>query len=174
MAQATATKNQDAVNLGDSLFNTWTNSLDMVYSSRKEAEQLLLQTFESQKETLEKVTDDFSRMEAEQKKLIAELRETVKENIQKVFGASASTAYEQWNTQLDEVSNRIQEIAVVPYKESINILNQSQEQLQQAVQKNIDQQNKLREDMNVQVKAAQKLFNDIYESNSQFALGLFK
>ena len=71
MAQATATKNQDAVNLGDSLFNTWTNSLDMVYSSRKEAEQLLLQTFESQKETLEKVTDDFSRIEAEQKKLIA-------------------------------------------------------------------------------------------------------
>ena len=49
MAQATATKSQEVVNLGDSLFNTWTNGLDMVYSSRKEAEQLLLQTFESQK-----------------------------------------------------------------------------------------------------------------------------
>ena len=174
MAQATATKNQEAVNLGDSLFNTWTNGLDMVYSSRKEAEQLLLQTFESQKETLEKVTDDFSRIEAEQKKLIAELRESIKENIQKVFGASASKAYEQWNAQFDEVSNRIQEIAVIPYKESINILNQSQEQLQQAVQNNIEHQNKLREDITVQVKATQKLFNDIYESNSQFALGLFK
>ena len=55
MAQATATKNQEVTNLGDSLFNTWTNGLDMVYSSRKEAEQLLIQTFESQKETLEKV-----------------------------------------------------------------------------------------------------------------------
>ena len=174
MAQATATKNQDAVNLGDSLFNTWTNSLDMVYSSRKEAEQLLLQTFESQKETLEKVTDDFSRIEAEQKKLMLELRETVKENIQKVFGASASKAYEQWNTQLDEVSNRIQEITVIPYKESINILNQSQEQLQQVVQNNIDSQQKIREDLTVQLKAAQKVFNDIYESNSKLALGLFK
>jgi Polyhydroxyalkanoic acid inclusion protein (PhaP_Bmeg) len=174
MAQATATKSQEVVNLGDSLFNTWTNGLDMVYSSRKEAEQLLLQTFESQKETLEKVTDDFSRIEAEQKKLIAELRETVKENIQKVFGASASKAYEQWNAQLDEVSNRIQEIAVIPYKESINILNQSQDQFQQVVQNNIDSQQKIREDLTVQLKAAQKVFNDIYESNSKLALGLFK
>jgi hypothetical protein len=174
MAQATATKSQEVVNLGDSLFNTWTNGLDMVYSSRKEAEQLLLQTFESQKETLEKVTDDFSRIEAEQKKLIAELRETVKENIQKVFGASASKAYEQWNAQLDEVSNRIQEIAVIPYKESINILNQSQEQFQQVVQNNIDSQQKVREDLTVQLKAAQKVFNDLYESNSKLALGLFK
>ena len=103
-----------------------------------------------------------------------ELRETVKENIQKVFGASASKAYEQWNTQLDEVSNRIQEIAVIPYKESINILNQSQEQLQQVVQNNIDSQQKIREDLTVQLKAAQKVFNDIYESNSKLALGLFK
>lgn len=174
MAQATATKSQEVVNLGDSLFNTWTNGLDMVYNSRKEAEQLLLQAFESQKETLEKVTDDFSRIEAEQKKLIAELRETVKENIQKVFGASASKAYEQWNAQLDEVSNRIQEIAVVPYKESINILNQSQEQFQQVVQNNIDSQQKIREDLTVQLKAAQKVFNDLYESNSKLALGLFK
>jgi hypothetical protein len=174
MAQATATKNQEVVNLGDSLFNTLTNGLDMVYSSRKEAEQLLLQAFESQKETLEKVTDDFSRIEAEQKKLMLELRESVKENIQKVFGASASKAYEQWNAQFDEVSNRIQEIAVIPYKESINILNQSQEQFQQVVQNNIDSQQKIREDLTVQLKAAQKMFNDIYESNSKLALGLFK
>lgn len=174
MAQATATKNQEVVNLGDSLFNTWTNGLDMVYSSRKEAEQLLLQTFESQKETLEKVTDDFSRIEAEQKKLMLELRESIKENIQKVFGASASKAYEQWNAQFDEVSNRIQEITVIPYKESINILNQSQEQFQQVVQNNIDSQQKIREDLTVQLKAAQKVFNDIYESNSKLALGMFK
>ena len=174
MAQATATKSQEVVKLGNSIINTWTNGLDMVYSSRKEAEQLLLQTFESQKETLEKVTDDFSRIEAEQKKLIAELRETIKENIQKVFGASASKAYEEWNAQFDEVSNRIQEITVIPYKESINILNQSQEQFQQVVQKNIDSQQKIRENLTVQLEAAQKIFNDMYESNSKLALGLFK
>jgi hypothetical protein len=174
MAQATATKNQEVTNLGDSLFNSWTNGLDLVYNSRKEAEQLLIQTFESQKETLEKVTDDFSRIEAEQKKLIAELRETVKENIQKVFGAAASKAYEQWNAQFDEASNRIQELAVIPYKESINILNQSQEQFQQVVQNNIDNQQKIREDLTSQVKVTQKMFSDFYESNSKLALGLFK
>jgi predicted AlkP superfamily phosphohydrolase/phosphomutase len=174
MAQATATKNQEVTNLGDSLFNSWTNGLDLVYNSRKEAEQLLIQTFESQKETLEKVTDDFSRIEAEQKKLIAELRETVKENIQKVFGAAASKAYDQWNAQFDEASNRIQELAVIPYKESINILNQSQEQFQQVVQNNINNQQKIREDLTSQVKATQKMFSDFYESNSKLALGLFK
>jgi Polyhydroxyalkanoic acid inclusion protein (PhaP_Bmeg) len=173
MAQATATKTQEVPYLGDSLFNSWTNGLDMVYSSRKEAELLLLQTIENQKETLEKVTNDFSRIEGEQKKLVEELRESIKLNIEKAFGSSASKAYEQWNAQFDEVSSRVQELTVIPFKESINLLNQSQEQFQQSVQAGIDQQQKIRQDLTGQVKAAQKMFTDFYETNSKLALGLF-
>ena len=180
MAQATATKtqtqnqNQEVTLLGDSLFNSFTNSLDLVYNSRKEIENLLLQAFESQKETWEKATSDISRIEAEQKKLIADIREAIKVNIQKVFGPSASKAYEQFNVQFDEVSNRIQELALTPYKESINLFTQSQEQFQQSIQNGLDQQEKVREDFVNQIKATQKVFTDLYETNSKLALNLFK
>lgn len=165
---------ETTASLGDSLFNTWTSSLDSIYASRKELENLLLQALEAQKQTLEKVTADFSRIEEEQKKLIEELRASVKLNIQKVFGTQASKAYEQWNAQFDEIAGRVQQLTVTPYRESLNFLNQSQEQFQESVKKGIDQQQKIRETITDQVKATQKIFIDLFETNSKLALGLFK
>ena len=178
MATATATlqnnKNQETANVGDSLFNSWSNSVDLVYTSRKEVEALLLQALETQKETWEKVANDLTKIEDEQKKLIEDLRVSIKENIQKVFGTSASDAYEQWNAQFDDVNNRVQQLTATPYKEGLNLLNQSQEQFQQSVKNGFEQQEKIREDLSVQIKTTQKLFVDLYETNTKVALGLFK
>ncbi|WP_394238060.1 hypothetical protein [Niallia oryzisoli] len=174
-ATATATKAQEAAaHIGDSLFNSFTNGLDLVYTSRKEIENLFLQALETQKETYSKLSDDLSKIEAEQKKFIDEVREQIKLNIQRVFGPTAGKAYEQFNAQFDEVANRVQELTVAPYKEGLNLLVQSQEQFQQTIVNSIDQQQKLRQDLTEQVKASQKIFNDIVEANSKLALGLFK
>lgn len=167
-------KSQETPNLGDSFFNSWTNTLDSIYASRKELENLLLKALETQKQTLAKVTEDFSRIEEEQKKLIADLRESIKNNIQKVFGAQASKLYEEWNAQFDEIASRVQQLTVTPYRESLNLLNQSQEQFQESVKKGIDQQQKLRGDFADQIKATQKIFIDLFETNTKLALGLFK
>lgn len=171
---AQATKTQEVTNLGDSLFSTWTNSLDRVCAAQKEAEDLLLQTLESQKETWEKVTSDITRIEEEQKKLTDELRESVKLNIQKVFGVQASKAFEQFNAQFDDVSNRVQQLTATPYKESLNLVNQTQDQFQQSLKSGIDQQQKFREDVTSQLKASQKVLIDLYQANSKLTLGLFK
>jgi len=45
-------------NFGESLVNIWTNSLDKVSASQKEVENLLLQAFTTQKESLEKISGD--------------------------------------------------------------------------------------------------------------------
>jgi hypothetical protein len=171
---AVATKTQEVTNLGDSLLSTWTNSLDRVCAVQKEAEDLLLQTLESQKETWEKVTSDLTRIEEEQKKLTDELRESVKLNIQKVFGAQASKAFEQFNAQFDDVSTRVQQLTATPYKESLNLVNQTQDQFQQSLKSGIDQQQKFREDVTSQLKASQKVLIDLYQTNSKLTLGLFK
>lgn len=168
------TKGQETANLGDSFFNTWTSGLDNLFASRKELESLLIQALETQRQTLEKVTADFSRIEEEQKKLIEELRESIKLNIQKIFGTQAGKAYEQWNAQFDEIASRVQQLTVTPYKEGISIINQSQEQFQESIKKGIDQQQKLREGFAEQVKSTQKIFIDLFETNSKLALGLFK
>ena len=173
-AQAQATKKQETANLGDSLFNSWTSNLDKVYTARKEVEELFFQVFETQKETWEKITGDITRIEAEQKKLVEELRETVKQNIHKVFGPAASQAFEQFNAQFDEVANRIQELSTTPYKEGLQFINQTQEQFQQSLKNGIEKQQKIQGDVAEQIKSTQQMFIDLYETNSRVALGFFK
>lgn len=171
---AQTTKNIGTAAFSDSLFINWVNGFDRVCIAQTEVENLFLQALENQKETWEKLSGDINRIEEEQAKLLDELRESTKLNIQKAFGPAASKFYEQWNTQFDEVSTRVRELTVKPYKEGFNLLNQTQEQYQQAVKSGIGQQQKLREEIADQVKSAQKVISDLYETNAKMVLGMFK
>lgn len=159
---------------GDSLLNSWNNSLNLVYAYQKEVENVSLQSIEYQKEVWEKVTGDLNRIESEQKKLVDELRDVVKQNIQTVFGEEASSSYERWNENFDEASNRIQQLTVTPYKESIGVFTQSQEYVQEFIKKGSEQQQNIRENFLNQIKTAQKGLIDLIESNTKLSLSLYK
>jgi hypothetical protein len=163
------TNNQD-FNLGDSLMN----SLQMIYASQKEVENLSLQAFGYQKEVLEKATGDMSRIEQEQKKLVGELREVAKQNIQTIYGEEASGSFEKWNEHYDEVISSVQQLTVTPFNEGLNFLNQSQEQFQESVKKSIDQQQNFRNNFINQIKTSQKGFFDLIDSNTKMALSYYK
>jgi seryl-tRNA synthetase len=166
--------NEFVSNFGESLVNIWTNSLDKVSASQKEVENLLLQAFTTQKESLEKITGDLGLIQEQQKKLITEVREYVKQNVETVYGEQTSQSFEKWDAQLDEINNRVQQLSSTPYKESLNLLNQSQEQFQQSIKDSIEQQKKIREEALNQFKTAQKGFMDLFESNTKMAFNLFK
>jgi seryl-tRNA synthetase len=166
--------NEFVSNFGESLVNIWTNSLDKVSTSQKEVENLLLQAFTTQKESLEKITGDLGLIQEQQKKLITEVRDYVKQNVDTVYGEETSQSFEKWNAQLDEINNRVQQLSSTPYKESLNLLNQSQEQFQQSIKDSIEQQKKIREEALNQFKTAQKGFMDLFESNTKMAFNLFK
>jgi seryl-tRNA synthetase len=166
--------NEFVSNFGESLVNIWTNSLDKVSTSQKEVENLLLQAFTTQKESLEKITGDLGLIQEQQKKLITEVREYVKQNVETVYGEETTQSFEKWNAQLDEINNRVQQLSSTPYKESLNLLNQSQEQFQQSIKDSIEQQKKIREEALNQFKTAQKGFMDLFESNTKMAFNLFK
>jgi hypothetical protein len=166
--------NEFVSNFGESLVNIWTNSLDKVSTSQKEVENLLLQAFTTQKESLEKITGDLGLIQEQQKKLITEVRDYVKQNVETVYGEETSQSFGKWNAQLDEINNRVQQLSSTPYKESLNLLNQSQEQFQQSIKDSIEQQKKIREEALNQFKTAQKGFMDLFESNTKMAFNLFK
>jgi ABC-type uncharacterized transport system permease subunit len=166
--------NEFVSNFGESLVNIWTNSLDKVSTSQKEVENLLLQAFTTQKESLEKITGDLGLIQEQQKKLITEVRDYVKQNVETVYGEETTQSFEKWNAQLDEINNRVQQLSSTPYKESLNLLNQSQEQFQQSIKNSIEQQKKIREEALNQFKSAQKGFMDLFESNTKMAFNLFK
>jgi hypothetical protein len=166
--------NEFVTNFGESLLNIWTNSLDKVTDSQKEIENLLLQAFTTQKESLEKIAEGMDFIQEQQKKLIADVRDYVMQNVETVYGEQASQTFEKWYAQLDEINNRVQQLTSTPYKESLNLLNQSQEQFQQSIKNSIEQQRKIREEAVNQFKTAQKGFMDLFESNTKMAFNLFK
>ncbi|MGF6950888.1 ElaB/YqjD/DUF883 family membrane-anchored ribosome-binding protein [Neobacillus sp. B4I6] len=166
--------NEFVTNFGESLLNIWTNSLDKVTDSQKEIENLLLQAFTTQKESLEKIAEGMDFIQEQQKKLIADVRDYVMQNVETVYGEQASQTFEKWYAQLDEINNRVQQLTSTPYKESLNLLNQSQGQFQQSIKNSIEQQRKIREEAVNQFKTAQKGFMDLFESNTKVAFNLFK
>ncbi|PFO05031.1 hypothetical protein COJ85_09880 [Bacillus sp. AFS076308] len=166
--------NEFITNFGESLLNIWTNSLDKVTASQVEIENLLLQAFTTQKESLEKIAGGMDFIQEQQKKLIEEVRDYAKKNVETVSGEQASQTFEKWNAQLDEINNRVQQLTSTPYKESLNLLNQSQEQFQQSYKNHIEQQKKIRVEALNQFKTAQKGFTDLIESNTKMAFNLFK
>lgn len=166
--------NEFVTNFGESLNNIWTNSLEKVTDSQKEIENLLLQAFTTQKESLEKITGDMNLIQDQQKNLIAEVRDYIKENIETVYGEETSQTFEKWNAELDELNNRVQQLTSSPYKESLYLLNQAQEQFQQSIKNSIELQKKTSEEALNQFKIAQKGFLDLFESNTKMAFNFFK
>jgi bacterioferritin (cytochrome b1) len=167
-------QNQESINFGDSLLNSWNNSLNMIYSYQKEVENVSLQSFGYQKEVVDKVTGDLNKIEGEQKKLVEELRDVAKQNIQTVYGEEASGSFERWNEHFDEVSSRVQQLTVTPIKESLNILIQSQENFQESIKKTVNQQQSIRQNFLNQIKTGQKGLIDLIESNTKLALSFYK
>ncbi|WP_408010331.1 polyhydroxyalkanoic acid inclusion protein PhaP [Pseudalkalibacillus sp. A8] len=171
---------QNAFHFVDSFWDSWKNGLNFVYDSQKEVENLTLQAFEHQREAWEKVTDNMSRIEDEQKKLMKELRQTVTQNIENVSGEELTKSLEQSNERLDEVISRVQQLTVTPYKASLNVLSQSQQHFQESIKSVIGQQQKNREELKPlfedflnQVKTTQKGFYNVFENNTKTTLSRF-
>ena len=182
MAQTTAKNAQEAVkkqqeeviSITQTFLNNWANSLDQVFTSHKGSEQLLIEAIQNQKETFEKVTTDITKIGEEQKKLYEELYELVNQNVQKAFGPAASKPLEQFNSQFEEVNSRIQALTEARYKEGLNLIIQSQDQLQELAKQGIEQQQKIREDVKNQIQETQKVFFNLFEANTKIPFSLFK
>jgi hypothetical protein len=161
-------------NISDSLLNTWAEGLDRACIAQKELEDLILNALDNQKELWEQLSDNIFRIEAEQQKLFGDVRESIKSNLQSVFGPSASQLFDQFNSQVDLVNNQLQELTLNPYREGVNFFSQSQDQFKQTVQNGFEQQQKIREELVSQVKSTQQTYVNLYEENMKVVFGLFR
>lgn len=169
----TTTKNA-VENVNETLLSSWSEGLDRVFTAQTELEELVLQAIENQKGSIEKLDGDIAKIQEEQKKLIEDIREQTKVNLQKAFGQEASKVFDQLNVQFDEISNQVQELSAKPYKESVSLLNQTQDQFKESLKGGFEQQQKVREEFKTQITSTQKLYFDFIESNSNVAFNLFK
>jgi hypothetical protein len=171
---AQSTKIPEIANLSESLQNALAEGLDSVCTTQKELEDQFLHALENQKELWGKFNNGNSWIEEGQKKLFEDFRESTKLNLQSVFGQSASNLFDQFNSQFDIVSNRLQELTLKPYKEGLNLFSQSQDQFKQSIQDSFEQQQKIREEFKNQIKSTQQIYFNLYEENMKIALSFFK
>ena len=113
-------------------------------------------------------------MEDEQKKLIEDFLKSAKSYLQSVFGESANNIVDQFSSQIDEMTNRLQELTLKPYRESLSLVSQYQDQFKQSVQDNFEQQQKFGEEFKNQMKSNQQMYLNLCEENMKISFNIFK
>ncbi|MCM2674219.1 hypothetical protein [Alkalicoccobacillus plakortidis] len=180
-AKKTQEENQAATTFIDSVWDTWSNTVNLFYSSQKEADQFVLQAIEDQKDSLEQFNNHLDKINDQQQKLRNELQKNVLENIEKTAGTETKKTVDQWNDRFDEVFSRFQQLSVTPYREGYNVLHKTQEQFHDTIKKTVDQQQKNRDELTPlvenftkQIKNSQNSLLEVAEQNRQTAYNFFK
>ncbi|MBM7646966.1 hydrogenase maturation factor HypE [Scopulibacillus daqui] len=176
-----SSKEKNTFNFIDPFWDNLATGLNAIFASQERVENLTIKALEYQKTTLEKFTGNLNKIEEEQSKLVQEVRQNMKQNIEKAAGEESGKTFEEWNERLDDVMSRIQKLTVTPYKANLNLLNQSQKQFEGFIKKAVETQEKNREQLKPlveesinQLKTTHKGFYDVFESNANAALSLIK
>jgi polyhydroxyalkanoic acid inclusion protein PhaP len=175
--------NQDSGNgsVVDAVWDGWLNSVKVMYAYQREVENITLQTLERQKEIWAKTTENLNKMEEEAKKFLEDVKVNYQNNMKNIGGEQLSKTFEEWTGRLEEISNRIQQLTWTPGKAGLNVVNKSQEQVEESLKNLIAQQQRTREEVQglidnflQQVKATQKGMLESFETNKNNTLNMFK
>jgi phage-related protein len=137
-------KDEKSLNVIDVFWDGWFNSFKTFHSLQDGVEQKSLQAFESQKEWIQSTREQLNQLEEDSKKLTSEWKANLQEAFKKAqtdFGAPNLT---EWTDKFVEAGNKAEELAFSPSKATIELLSKSQAQLEIALRKAIDQQQKNR------------------------------
>lgn len=137
-------KEEKFINVIDVFWDGWFNSFKTFQTFQNGVEQKSLEVFESQKEWMQTIQDQLTKIEDESKKLADEwktnLQDIVK-NTQINFGTQNIT---EWIDRLEELGIKAESLAFSPSKTTFDLLSKSHSQLESALRKAIDQQQKNR------------------------------
>ena len=137
-------KDEKALNVIDVFWDSWFNSFKTFNSLQDGAEQKSLQAFEGQKEWIQATRDQLTQLEEESKKLTSEWKSNLQEVLNKSqfdFGAQNLT---EWTDKFEEIGHKTESLAFSPSKATIDLLSKSHAQLELALKKAVEQQQKNR------------------------------
>lgn len=138
---------EKVVNVVDVFWDGWFNSFKTFQSFQDGVEQKSLQAFESQKEWIQAAREQLNQLEEESKKLTTEWKVNLQDALKKAqidFGVPNLT---EWTDKFEEIGHKAETLAFSPGKATVDMLSKSQAQLESAVRKAIEQQQKTRTDV---------------------------
>lgn len=140
-------KDEKFVNVIDVFWDGWFNSFRTFNSLQNGFEEKSLQAFETQKELIQSTREQLNKLEEESKKLTTEWKNSLQEVLKKAQFDFAATNLTEWTDKLEEVGHKAETLAFSPSKASVELLSKTQAQLELALKKAIEQQQKTRTDV---------------------------
>jgi hypothetical protein len=141
-----AVKKEDEkiVNVIDVFWDGWFNSFKTFHSLQNGVEQKPLQALENQKEWIESLRNQFSQIEADSKKLTSEWKASLQDLLNKAQSEFGGQNLTEWTDKFEELGQKAEDLAFSPSKASLEFLSKSHAQLESALKKALDQQQKNR------------------------------
>lgn len=134
-------KDEKIVNVIDVFWDGWFNSFKTFQSLQSGMSQKSLEFFESQKDLIKSTLEQLSQLEEETKKLTTDWKANFQEVLKKAqidFGVSELT------DKIEEAGHKAETFAFSPSKATVELLSKSHAQIESALKKAIDQQQKNR------------------------------
>lgn len=137
-------KEEKCLNVIDVFWDGWFNSFKTFQSLQDGVGQKSLEVFESQKEFIQSALDQLAKFEEETKKLASDWKVNIQDALKKAqsdFGAPNLT---EWTDKFEEAAQKAESYTFNPSKATVELLTKSQAQLESALKKVIDQEQKNR------------------------------
>lgn len=140
-------KDEMNVNVIDVFWDGWFNSFKTFNSLQNGFEEKSLQAFESQKDWIQATREQLNKLEEESKKLTTEWKFNLQEMLKNTQTEFAAPNLTEWTDKLENIGHTAETLAFSPSKATVELLSKSQAQLESALKKAIEQQQKARADV---------------------------
>ena len=122
-----AVKKEDEkiVNVIDVFWDGWFNSFKTFHSLQNGVEQKSLQALENQKEWIESLSNQFSQLETDSKKLTSEWKASLQDLLNKAQSEFGSQNLTEWTDKFEELGHKAEVLAFSPSKASFEMISKS-------------------------------------------------
>jgi thymidylate synthase len=179
--QAPKKTETNQVNVFDTLWDGWLNSIKLTHAYQREMEAVSVQAIERQKEIWQRTRENLNKVEQELNKFVSDSKTSFYENVKNVNGIAATKHLEDWTKRAEEVLGKIQQVYGTPGKAGESLIDKSLDQLDSTVKDILTQQQKSREEVQSllenfteQVKKTNKGLLESWEASRATSYNIFK
>ncbi len=172
---------ENFVDVLDLVWDGWLSSVKLVQAYQRETEDMVFKAIERQKDIWLQSRENLEKAENEINKFADDAKIYFFENIKSLNGGSKSKNVEEWNEQVEEITDHLQQLFGTPGIATSNLVGQSLEQMESILKTMIQHQQKSQNELQTllenfidQVKASNKVIKDTWETSNSSAFNMFK
>ncbi|MFJ8262874.1 hypothetical protein ACIQ4I_13115 [Rummeliibacillus sp. NPDC094406] len=155
--------NEQVVKSVDILWDGLLNSLKTWQQFQLEVGEKTLQAFTYQKDLIESTVTTINTIEEDSKKATKEIQEKVQSSVNEVISNNQFEQFSNWITNVQEITNKSQELVSIPSRSILDIVVQTNNHLESTVKTALEEQKQQRlevigkiEELTEQLKKTQK------------------